>query len=232
MTTGHWIFSHAAGELEIDSITRKNDNSFQGLNTVLSTKKRAKVFPSIKFFKARNQYSNWLKTQPGNILSRSKNDWNLRNQEQGFTLIELLVAIIIIGILSAIALPSFLKQANKAKEVEAITRVRNILELQHEYYLTHGEFANSPEELGFSLSSETEQYQYRVLPSEPFLQGSILLGLSKKPELKSYAGVVFLQDGQMNNCPQIPIDINTENFEQAIIPLIIDIIANPEEYCS
>lgn len=47
-----------------------------------------------------------------------------REAEEGFTLIELLVVMIVIGILSAIAIPSFLSQRSKAFDSQARADVR------------------------------------------------------------------------------------------------------------
>lgn len=78
--------------------------------------------------------------------------------EEGFTLIELLVVIIIIGILSAIALPSFLNQANKARQSEAQTYVGAINRGQQAYYLEKNTFGSlSNLELGIS---NTKNYTY------------------------------------------------------------------------
>jgi type IV pilus assembly protein PilA len=47
--------------------------------------------------------------------------------QKGFTLVELMIVVVIVGILSGVALPSFLGQASKAKGVECTTAVGSIL---------------------------------------------------------------------------------------------------------
>ena len=58
------------------------------------------------------------------ILNRKKG----RNLlEKGFTLVELMIVIVIVGILSSVALPSFLNQRGKAASTEATQRISVIL---------------------------------------------------------------------------------------------------------
>lgn len=87
------------------------------------------------------------------ILDKKKGD-------EGFTLIELLVVIIIIGILSAIALPSFLNQANKAKQSEAKTYVGSMNRGQQAYYTENSSFGATVDELGIGIKTSTSNYSY------------------------------------------------------------------------
>ncbi len=77
----------------------------------------------------------------------------LKNQRscEGFTLIELLVVVIIIGILSAVALPNFLGQTGKARETEAKNNLSSIGVSQQTYFFEHGTFADSLAKLDVSF---------------------------------------------------------------------------------
>jgi type IV pilus assembly protein PilA len=82
------------------------------------------------------------------------------SSSQGFTLIELLVTVLIIGILSAIALPSMLNQANRAREAEAKNYVGAVTRAQQAYRLQYPVFAAQMSDLEISVPTQSNSYTY------------------------------------------------------------------------
>jgi len=58
----------------------------------------------------------------------------LHGDEGGFTLIELMVVVLIIAILIAIAIPTFLGARSRAQDKQAQSNLRNALVTEDEYY--------------------------------------------------------------------------------------------------
>ena len=124
------------------------------------------------------------------FLNNKKNS----DSNKGFTLIELLVVIIIIGILSAIALPSFLNQAAKAKQSEAKTTISAVNAAQAERRGgIEGKYAPDMSSLSLGLASQSASYNFLVTGGVDTAQ---ILSINSDTALKTYTGAnVTFKDG-------------------------------------
>lgn len=116
-----------------------------------------------------------------------------KKEDEGFTLIELLVVIIIIGILSAIALPSLINQAAKAKQTEAKTTISAFNRAQQIQRRENGTFATSITALSIGLTTtSTNNYDYSQSAGGTAASVTITASAKDTTALKGYSGGVFI----------------------------------------
>jgi len=83
---------------------------------------------------------------------------------QGFTLIELMITVAILGIISAIAVPSYMTYVKKSKRTEAKTEMLRVAQLQESYYIQNLTYSQELTGLGFAAvtqNTESDLYSLR-----------------------------------------------------------------------
>ena len=98
---------------------------------------------------------------PGSVVVKKRNttDAGLKpssmtlcdERRGGFTLIELLVVVLIIGILSAVALPQYQKAVAKTRFATVKATARALAEAESVYYMANGEFTSDLQSLAIQM---------------------------------------------------------------------------------
>ncbi|GIW53747.1 MAG: type IV pilin [Nitrospiraceae bacterium] len=80
--------------------------------------------------------------------------------QQGFTLIELMIVVAVLGIVSAIAIPNYLRYQGKSRQSEAKTNLGGVFVAEATYYGEQSRYS-SFDDIGFTVAASTNRYTYR-----------------------------------------------------------------------
>lgn len=82
-----------------------------------------------------------------------------RSRSQGFSLIELMVAVVIAGILAAIAYPAYTAQLQRGRRADAIAALTAVMQAQERYRSNVSNYASSLSDLNLDIAKITPHYQ-------------------------------------------------------------------------
>ena len=118
--------------------------------------------------------------------------------EKGFTLVELMIVIVIVGILSAVALPNFLNQTKKARATEAQSNISAAFKNAQQRYLEDTTAFNNATacDTTLQLPSGTGDWTYTC-----GINGKELTITAGQDSVGSVVGTINLSTGAIPSAP-------------------------------
>lgn len=111
----------------------------------------------------------------GIYIPTKNGEGGLMRNKGGFTLIELVIVIIILGVLAAVAIPTYLTTIEKARGTQALNQLAEIKLNQDGRAITTGAYANGIGALGYAPlvgvvwdPGVSALFNYRILTGAPF----------------------------------------------------------------
>jgi type IV pilus assembly protein PilE len=94
-----------------------------------------------------------------------------RKQQAGVTLIELVIVVVIVGILAAIAVPSYRQYVIRSHRVEATTALLGLAAAQEKFYLQNNTYTTEledspPDGLGIPATTEKGFYDLEITAAD------------------------------------------------------------------
>ncbi|MCY7316088.1 MAG: prepilin-type N-terminal cleavage/methylation domain-containing protein [Rubrivivax sp.] len=80
---------------------------------------------------------------------------NPQRSQRGFTIVELMIAVVVIGVIAALALPSFLDSIRKGRRSEALSALSAIQQAQERYRSNNRNYAGALTDIGYASASVT-----------------------------------------------------------------------------
>ena len=84
---------------------------------------------------------------------------------QGFTLIELMIAVAIVGILAAVALPSYQRSIMKGRRVDAKAATLDLAAREERYFSVNNTYTNSAVSLGYATAASAGAFTVVTSPT-------------------------------------------------------------------
>ena len=118
-----------------------------------------------------------------------------RYRQQGFTLIELMIVVAIIGVLAAIAYPSYQRYVIKTKRTDMMTEMQNIASQIESRKLAQGSYTNAGAGLNGSFPrSGTALYTIALAPT-PLTERWTITAIPVSPQMATDGRITLNAQG-------------------------------------